>query len=198
MGFVSVLSYAQQLVARKVQPGHVVIDGTAGNGHDTIHLAKLAGRTGHVYAFDIQEQALASTRQNLSAHQGLSDRVTLLQASHSEMSLHIPSKWHQQVQAVMFNFGFLPGSNQQIVTLTETSIAALEDAFSLLKKGGILTAVLYPGHAGGDEEAHAIEKWATALSSSVAQVLSYRMINSQGNPPYLIAVEKRIASSRDD
>ena len=41
----------------------VVVDATMGNGYDTIYLGKLVGENGKVYAFDVQEEALKSTRK---------------------------------------------------------------------------------------------------------------------------------------
>lgn len=37
-----------------VRPGDTVVDATCGNGYDTIHLARLVGHEGHVFAFDVQ------------------------------------------------------------------------------------------------------------------------------------------------
>lgn len=52
-------------ISRVVLPGDTVVDATAGNGHDTVFLARLAGPSGQVHAFDVQEEAH-------SRHQGAS------------------------------------------------------------------------------------------------------------------------------
>jgi hypothetical protein len=39
------------------QPGETVVDATLGNEHDTI-LSELVGKTGMVFGFDVQFQAL--------------------------------------------------------------------------------------------------------------------------------------------
>ena len=44
------LSYSHQLLKEVLQPGDLAVDATMGNGHDTLFLAQLVGRTGHVYA----------------------------------------------------------------------------------------------------------------------------------------------------
>ncbi|MBQ4228093.1 MAG: hypothetical protein II697_07780, partial [Clostridia bacterium] len=46
-----------------VRPGDAVADATMGNGHDTLLLCELVGDTGRVYAFDVQSQAVESTRK---------------------------------------------------------------------------------------------------------------------------------------
>ena len=49
-------------------PGDHVIDATCGNGHDTLFLAKCVDleRGGKVFAFDIQEKALLTTKPSYS------------------------------------------------------------------------------------------------------------------------------------
>ena len=46
--------------------GDVAVDFTMGNGNDTLFLSRTVGESGRVYAFDIQEEALASTRAHRS------------------------------------------------------------------------------------------------------------------------------------
>ena len=59
-----------------VNQGDIVVDATAGNGHDTLKLAELVGEDGHVYAFDIQQTALDHTKERLAEADYL-QRVTL-------------------------------------------------------------------------------------------------------------------------
>lgn len=191
MGFTSVLGYAQQWVAKKCTTGDVVIDGTAGNGVDTLFLAKLVGNRGQVYSFDIQEEALQLTRQRLAAADALHEGIHLIHSCHSQIRSLIPQALHGRVKAAMFNFGYLPGGDTSIITTSSTSVPALEGSLQVLQEGGIVTAILYPGHEGGESEARAIEDWAGQLPSAQAQVLCYRFINTAKPSPYLIAIEKR-------
>lgn len=69
MGFLSVLTMAQRLVAERTPPGAIVVDATAGGGVDTLFLARIVGPGGRVYAFDVQAEALARTRARLEAAQ---------------------------------------------------------------------------------------------------------------------------------
>ena len=48
-----------------VRPGDFAVDATAGNGHDTLKLARLVGSTGSVLAIDSNPLALASTKARL-------------------------------------------------------------------------------------------------------------------------------------
>ena len=60
-----ITQWCARFITEQVQPGDICIDATMGNGNDTLLLCSLCQETGHVYAFDIQEQALAHTRQRL-------------------------------------------------------------------------------------------------------------------------------------
>lgn len=193
MGFVSILSFAQELAAARIQPGDVCIDATAGNGVDTLFLLKAAGAGGTVHAFDIQEAALANTRQRL-AKELPEDRLSgarLHLASHERMKELLPPEQHGRVAAAMFNLGYLPGADHSLITRPDTTLPALSAALELLRPGGVLTIAVYPGHEGGAAEAEAVSTWAAGLKQAEFQAMSYRFLNQRNNPPYLIAVEKR-------
>jgi len=49
----STLQYARLVLGEVLGPGDIAVDGTVGNGHDTLFLAKCVGRSCHVYGFDI-------------------------------------------------------------------------------------------------------------------------------------------------
>lgn len=196
MGFVSIIGFAHQLVSERVRPGDTAIDATAGNGNDTLLLAQWVGDGGVVYSFDIQAEALNHTRERLSA--GLPEalgRVRLIERSHAELLEAIPSELHGSVAAVMFNLGYLPGGDHAVVTRPDSTLPALEAALALLRAGGIVTAIVYSGHPGGLDEAHAVERWAAALPQQEYRVLKYQFANQRNHPPYLIAVEKQQVKS---
>ncbi|GAB7388337.1 class I SAM-dependent methyltransferase [Bacillaceae bacterium] len=184
--FANVLEVARELVRQRVSAGESVVDATAGNGKDTLFLARLVGERGNVFSFDIQEAALAKTRQLLRAH-ALEDRVTLIRAGHETLA-----RWvSPPVAAVMFNLGYLPGGDKSITTTASTTIAALEQAFSLLKVGGIITVVVYWGHDTGKEEKAQLEAYLQRFDQREALVLRYEYVNQKNCPPFLFAVEKR-------
>ncbi|OMF38707.1 16S rRNA (cytosine(1402)-N(4))-methyltransferase [Paenibacillus sp. FSL H8-0548] len=192
MGFLSMLSMAHKWVSERTSPGDIVIDATAGGGVDTLALAKLVGPSGIVYAFDIQQEALDRTQERLSslAKEHL-PKLQLLLENHSEMAKAVDPAVLGHVSAIMFNLGYLPGSSDlTIITEPVTTLAALNAALSLLRPGGIITAVLYPGHPGGAEEAASVESWAAQLPQGAAQTVIYRQTQRIA-APYLIAVEKR-------
>ena len=196
MGFMSVLSFAHKLTAERLAPGGRAIDATVGTGADTLFLAKAAGPRGGVYGFDIQPAALELAGERLRlAREEAPDAlapVTLLQRSHAAMAEAVPPAWRGTVSAVMFNLGYLPAgdADKTIITEPESTLAALEAALLVLRPGGIITAVLYPGHEGGGREAAAVEAWAAGLAQPEAQTIVYRQLQ-RASAPYVIAVEKK-------
>lgn len=193
MGFLSVLSFAHKLVSERLQLGEIAIDATTGTGTDTLFLAKTTGPKGHVFGFDIQEEALILTKQRLDQHITSSiSPVTLFLQSHADMKEAIPTIHHGTLAAIMFNLGYLPSSasNKEIITMTDSTITALQSALELLRPGGVITIVLYPGHPGGDTESEAVKEWASHIPQSMAQSIIYRQLQ-RSDAPFTIALEKK-------
>lgn len=163
---ISLPETAHRLLESHLQPGDIAIDATLGNGYDTLFLLRHVDRAGHVYGFDIQPQALEKTSKRLT-EAGMVDRATLFQASHADMADRIPSQHHGEIRTIMFNLGYLPGSDKSIITQAESTIPALEAACKLLMPGGIITIVTYPGHTGGDRETGHVKNWVDCLDRSL-------------------------------
>ncbi|MBH5328630.1 class I SAM-dependent methyltransferase [Eikenella sp. S3360] len=188
----NILPFAHRLLAQATPEGGTAIDATAGNGHDTLFLAQCVGARGRVYAFDIQPQALAATQARLQAA-GEEDQVCLIAASHADLAEHV----REPVHSIVFNCGFLPGGNKSLTTEAGSTLAALAQAVRLLRPGGLLAAVLYPGHAAGALEAEAVSAWAAELPQQEFAVLRYGFLNRRNRPPYLLAIEKHAASAAE-
>ncbi|MFZ3589366.1 class I SAM-dependent methyltransferase [Bacillus sp. DJP31] len=182
-----ILPFARSLLARAIQPGDIAIDATVGNGHDTVHLADLVGKNGHVYGFDIQEQAIINTSKLLEG-KGLQDRVTLFLKGHEHVKDYIEEK---SLSGAIFNLGYLPGGNKAIVTTSDTTISAVKQILSLLKPEGILILVIYHGHPEGMTERDKLLDYVEQIDQTYAHVLKYQFINQKNNPPFILAIEKR-------
>lgn len=170
-----------------IRPGDTVVDATMGNGKDTQFLAELVGEGGRVYAFDVQAEAVERTRERLT-QAGLAGRATLLYAGHETMAQHVPAG----VAAVMFNLGWLPGAAHGVTTRTDTTLAAVEAAISLLAPGGAATVCVYPGHEEGARELNALLAYASGLSVRAYNVLHHRFLNAKEGTPQLILIQKNI------
>lgn len=182
------LAFAQQLQRETVRAGDVVVDATAGKGFDTEFLARLVGEQGHVFAFDVQELALQWTRERLLTAD-LLERVTLCHAGHEDMLAYAV----RPVRSVMFNLGYLPGSDHQIITRPDTTVRAVQAAAELVQAGGLITIVIYPGHAGGVQEQIELTAYLSTLPQRQYTVARYEFINQRNNPPLVVAIEKNAA-----
>lgn len=182
---IRITELAREQINRVVRQGALVIDATAGNGRDTLFLARLVGPGGHVFAFDIQETALQKTEFSLNQN-GLAERVTLIHAGHETMAAHIDVP----VSAVMFNLGYLPGGDHAIVTRPESTRSGLAASLELLRPGGLITVVLYPGHPQGKAEREIIVDYCRSLDSKVCRVVQVGLLNCSGVPPELLVVKK--------
>lgn len=172
------------LLSQWVSKGDSVVDATVGNGNDTRTLLQLVGSQGRVYGFDIQPQALESTRSALGMEAG---DVRLILAGHETMEQHIS----EPVDLILFNLGYLPGGDKAITTVTETTQLALEASLRLLKPGGLLAVVLYPGHPEGARERDAVLEWGRGLPQQTADVLHMHFINQAKNPPEIVLIERK-------
>ncbi len=184
-----IIPFANSLISQALQPGDLAVDATAGNGNDTLHLARLVGAQGLVHAFDVQADALDSSRRRLE-QEGLEARVVFHQTGHEHMQSCIPATQHGAVKAVMFNLGYLPGSDKQVITHPETTLPALRSALELLAPGGGISVLCYTGHPGGADEAEQVERWCRTLDFAVFRVLQYGVINKQDKNVRLLFIER--------
>ena len=69
------------------------------------------------------------------------------------------AKLQHRISAIVFNLGYLPGSDHTIQTNSTTTITALDACLPLLCQNGLLLVTAYRGHPGGMEEAEKVEKW---------------------------------------
>ncbi|MBL9176861.1 MAG: class I SAM-dependent methyltransferase [Verrucomicrobiaceae bacterium] len=185
-GLPSSVLWAQLILKDRLRPGDVAVDATMGNGHDTLFLTECVTPGGHVFAFDVQEAALIETRKRVP-----DEMTTLIHAGHEAMRAHLPAELHGKTSAVMFNLGYLPGTDKTLITRTETTMIAVREALELLKPAGVLTVVVYPGHEGGADEGRSMAEWAATLDSRRFEVQHLRPVNRAASPPELWVVWKR-------
>jgi predicted methyltransferase len=184
--FFNAVEFSHLLLKENIVLGDQVVDATAGNGHDTKFLADLVGSEGKVYSFDIQEKAIANTK-NLLEKNDLAVRAELFLDSHANLDKYLNKK----ISSVIFNLGYLPGGNKEIITRSKSTITAVEKSIELLKKNGIIILVIYSGHPGGKEEKNKLLDYASNLDYKKFNVLNYKFLNQPGPPPQILAIKKR-------
>ncbi len=181
-----IVSWAKWFVRQEVSSGDICVDATMGNGNDTLFLAKCIGTQGRVYGFDIQPTAIDNTKQKLAAAAML-ERVALIQDSHANLSKYLAP---DTIKAVMFNLGYLPGGNPNLITRPESTMQALEAALFLLKSGGIITVASYRGHPGAIEEYTIVNEFFAKLNSRKFNALRLEPVNYDHLPPVLFVAQK--------
>lgn len=188
--FQSHLDLAHSYWERLVRKGDRVIDATCGNGHDTLKLAQLAlsESEGHVWGFDIQELALASTHALLqgSLAKPSLERVTLLQESHATFPKEIA---HESIKLIVYNLGYLPGGDKKLTTRVASTAASLDQAQAIIQPGGAICITCYPGHPEGALEQQRllgiVQEWpARTWSCSFHQWINRRQ------SPALLLIQK--------
>jgi len=177
---------------RNVRAGALCIDATAGRGRDTALLCSLAGPSGRVLAFDIQQCALDETAV-LLASKGFHAQLYL--DSHSNMANYAAA---ESVDCIVFNFGRLPGGDPKIMTRADSSLSAVDAALKLLKPGGVITLAIYYGGANGYTERDALLDYLRSVDPRKYSVLCCDWHNRAGNPPIAVLIwrEPAVTSER--
>ncbi len=180
------VSMSRHILNHHIKPGDLAIDATCGRGQDTLFLARLVGKTGRVFAFDIQGQAIHST-YCLVRKQGWLDVVVMIKDDHSNMADHLSGN---TPKACVFNLGYMPEGDHDIITTPHSTISALKNSLDILAADGVVSLVFYTGHPGGQEEYEAINDYVSGLSQSKFTVLKLEFINQINSPPGLILIHK--------
>lgn len=183
--FINAVEISKGICQSKLANGDTAVDCTMGNGNDTAFLCSLVGEKGKVYAFDIQEEAVISTRKRLK-ELNILERSELILDGHETIDKYIK----ETVKLVIFNLGYLPKGNHSITTKKETTLVALQKCLCLLEPNGIILIIIYPGHENGKFEKEALESYTASLSQKDYNVVKISFQNQINFPPELICIEK--------
>ena len=138
---------------------------------DTLFLAQQVSN-GHVFGFDIQDTAIQSTFEKVKAF----NNVTLIQDGHENIKKHIDIQFKGQIDAAIFNLGYLPKGDKSIVTRPETTIKAINAIFD---------------YAEGQVERDALLDFLEHFDQEKAHILKYQFMNQVNHAPFICAIEKR-------
>jgi hypothetical protein len=174
------LETAHLLLAHHLCLNDVVIDATVGQGFDTLFLSPIVS---HVYAFDIQQQAIDHTSQKIEA-KNISN-VTLILDSHEHYKRYVTS-----FKAAIFNLGYLPGGDKSITTTSETTLKTIKSMLECLPVGGFIQVVVYTGHENGKLESIELSAYLKTLSSEQFKVMNINLPYQDNQPPYILMIHK--------
>lgn len=183
-----IIQYAHKLLESTIKENDIVVDATCGNGNDTLFLSNLVGDNGHVYAFDIQEQAIQNTKNRLLEQN--KENVTYIHDSHANLSTYINNDFKEKLGGAIFNLGYLPRSDKSIITQGDSTIAAINQLLTYIRKQGLIILVIYHGHEGGKDEKNAVLSYVEQLDQKQYSVIRYGFINQVNNPPFVVAIQK--------
>ena len=147
------------LSARLISP-RLCVDATCGNGGDTAFLCSITAPEGKVLGFDIQPEAIASTRKHLEEKGIPAEKYELHCCSHADLLQYVQPG---TADAVMFNFGWLPGADHAVFSTADSSIPALQAALEAVRPGGVVTAILYSGQVIGTDEKQTVLQFLRTL-----------------------------------
>lgn len=160
----------------------VFIDATCGRGNDTIYMANLLKDVGHVYSYDIQQEAIDYTNNLLNEYK--IDNVTLKLKSHEFID-------EIDIDLIIFNLGYLPNGDKSITTNKESTIAGLKKMITLmeLNQDMMIILVIYPGHEEGLKESNLINDYVLSLPKNKYLISKYQNYN-RPSAPYIINIVK--------
>lgn len=175
-----VIPFVHNKLKEIVTTDDYVIDGTCGNGYDTLFLARLARK---VYAFDIQELAIENTKERMKRNR--IHNVKFILDSHANVEKYVA----EEIKAAVFNLGYLPGSDEKVVTDGESTLTAVKKIQEKLVVGGLICFVVYTGKFGGEEESNDLLNYVSSLDYSEYNIIKYCYLNNQ-KAPYVVIMEK--------
>lgn len=186
MGYISHLHTAHDIWRRHLRPGDYVIDATCGQGHDALTALQLILPAGHIWCIDIQKTAIEKTRACIesSCSTTLAKHVTFLQQCHSKLP-----KLDKPPKLIIYNLGYLPGSDKKIRTQKSSTMESLNDALMLIQEDGLISIMLYPGHKEGREEEEMILPFVRALDSKLFRVFTFTNLHRL-SAPHLLLIQK--------
>lgn len=174
------LKLSHEYLKEHINKDDVCVDATMGRGRDTLLLCNLAKE---VFAFDIQEEALHSTKELLSEN-GITNAHLILDSHHNLKS------YVKSAKCVVFNLGFLPGGDHSIFSHSDTSIKAIEAALDIIPINGFVSICSYYGGDTGFEERDNLLAFLSDLDSKKYTVMLHSFYNRPNCPPLFIIIEK--------
>lgn len=161
----------------------VAVDATLGNGNDTNTIRKIFGTGVKIYAFDIQESAIKSAKENI--RKDYQENIDFINDTHEYMDKYVKEK----PQLIMFNLGYLPKSEHLIKTNAYTTLNAMEKAIDILSEKGIISIMFYLGHDNAREYKTLFE-YIRILDSKKFKAVHINPVNQNENAPKLVIIQK--------
>lgn len=172
----SMVDLSHEFIRPVLHKQAICVDATSGQGKDTDFF--LSQNVHKVYGFEIQKDVFESTKKRLG-----NQRTCFFHVGHEYMQDYI----HEEVDAILFNFGYFPKGDPKITTQSSSSVSAVKQALHLLKVKGRMALVMYP-HESGQEEAKCMEQFLKTQTTIQVQKVQNLLVD---HCPYVLLIEKR-------
>ncbi|CAM9608306.1 unnamed protein product [Chrysoparadoxa australica] len=185
---------AHLLLRQAVAPGDAVLDCTAGNGHDSVVVAReclgLAdgagelNKKGRAHVMDIQQIALDRTRERLNEH--LPSAAMEQVHFYCQNFRDLPDIEPGTLAVACYNLGYLPGGDKSIVSTADDTLSSVKAALKLLKPGGMISVMMYCYHGeAGETEKNQLLAWSRELPHNSWRAFTHAQENRQLGPVLL-------------
>ena len=166
-------TFVHKYIKPLINNDSVCVDMTLGNGNDALFLSSLCKK---VYGFDISIQAIENSKIKLKDR----DNVILINDNHINIERYI----NEEITLFIFNLGYLPHSNENIITKADETLQAFRKAYELLKESGYIVITFYLGHIGGKDEFYLLDDYINKNRIHILE--SYRQDKSDSPITYII------------
>lgn len=157
----------------KIKNKDIAIDCTLGNGHDSLFLSSLFNE---VHSIDIQPLAIKRSKERLKD----TSNTYLYLLDHKDIDLLNINN----VDLILYNLGFLPGSDKKVTTNYLSTLTSLKKALSLINDEGVIIIASYIRHPNGKEEYNSIINYLNQ------EELNYNLYKSEDSFDILIEIKK--------
>lgn len=178
----SAVAWSHVVLENFLKKDHLAVDLTAGNGKDTLFLARRASR---VLAMDIQQAAMDKTDALLNKENV--KNVQLIHDSFENLSDYVDLA---EVDAFVMNLGYLPGGDKKITTTWPATKRTLNAILANMKSGALISLAIYPGHDAGKVESEGMEEMIGALDQKAYKVVKITFPNQNHCPPYWVGIAR--------
>lgn len=178
----SAVAWSHVVIENFLKKDHLAVDLTAGNGKDTLFLARRASR---VLAMDIQQAAIDKTEALLKKE--AIKNAELILDSHENVSRYVDLA---EVDAFVMNLGYLPGGDKEITTTWPATKRTLNAILANMKSGALISLAIYPGHDAGKVESEGMEEMIGDLDQKAYKVVKITFPNQNHCPPYWVGIAR--------
>lgn len=152
---------------------NLALDATLGNGHDSLFLSSLFNK---VIGIDIQPLAIKRSKERLKDNLN----VDILLLNHKD----IDTLNYSNYDLILYNLGFLPGSDKKVITNCESTLESLSKALNLINEDGVILIASYIRHS------HGYEEYTSIINFLNERNINYKEYKSEDSFDILIEIKK--------